>query len=320
MEQDQPNSNNRIKPDNNSEHGISKKGGVKSLLIPALVIAIVLVGIGGFKLLNKSDKSDDKATSTSSQQEASVAEVESWPTNTDITWSSGGDGTWITLPYDSTPPACPDPLVLDLPTPDFAKATSIAYPGQSRVGKFEGLGGNYKAHGGIRFQDNPDNNIRVVMPFNGSVVSATKDLVEGEYQYGFRIINACGVMISFGHLHDLTPELKAIADKLPDRPAGDSRATKIEPAVPFKRGDTVATVIGFTNSKNVGFDYGVYDLRTNNEASKDEAYRAAHGGQPAETAFHGLCWLDNLNEADKAAAKRLPGTDQVAGKQSDYCK
>ncbi len=320
MEQNQTNPSNQVKLGNGTEEKRMKKRSFNLLLIPALVIAIVLVGLGGFKLLNKPDKSDDKATSMTSEQEATVAEVESWPINNDITWSSGGDGSWITLPYDSIPPACPDPLVLDLPTPDFAKATSIAYPGQSRVGKFEGLGGNYKAHGGIRFQDNPDNNIKVVMPFNGSVVSATKDLVEGEYQYGFRIINACGVMISFGHLHDLTPEFKAIADTLPDRAAGDSRATKIEPAVPFKRGDTIATVIGFINSKNVGFDYGVYDLRTNNEASKNETYRAAHGGQVAETAFHGLCWLDNLNDVDKAAAKRLPGTDQVAGKQSDYCK
>lgn len=295
---------------NNDQRGISH------LLVPILLIVVVVTGFAGYRVLNASESKDSGTVSSNSKK--SVAE--SWPTDTDITWSSGGDGSWITLPYDAKPPACPDPLVLDLPTPDLSKASSILYPGQNRTGgSFDGLGGTYKAHGGIRFQNNPDNNITVVMPFNGSVVSASKDVVEGELQYGFSIVNACGIMISLGHMHDLTPAFQAIADKLPNRPVGDSRATKVEPAVAFKTGDKIATAVGLFNSKNVGFDYGLYDLRSYNQASKDPAYNKAHA-DTAEKSFHGLCWLDNLNSKDKAAAKALPATDETAGKTSDYCK
>jgi len=300
-----------------SMHKNTSQAGFGHLMLMIVVVVVVaVVGFAAYRVMNAKDEAgaNNPAATGNSQTLASA-----WPIDEEISWSSDGRGGWITMPYDAKPPACPDPLILDLPTPDFAEATSIAYPGQSRTGSFEGLGGNYKAHGGIRFQGHPDNNIEVVMPFNGSVVSATKDLVEGEYQYGFRIVNACGIMISFGHMHDLTPAFQAIADTLPDRAAGDSRSTPIEPAVAFKTGDKVATVVGLVNSKNVGFDYGVYDLRTNNEASKDEAYKAAHA-ETGETAFHGLCWLDNLNDEDKAAAKSLPGTDSVTGKTSDYCK
>jgi len=287
-----------------------------------LVIAILLVaivGFAGYRVFTSKDKTDSNKPTTSKATTEGQAQTDKWPTDTDVSWSSDGRGGWITMPYDAKAPACPDPLTLELPTPDFNKAVSILYPGQSRTGSFEGLGGTYKAHGGIRFEDNAGNNKDVVMPFNGSVVSATKDLVEGEWQYGFRIVNACGIMISFGHLHDLTPAFQTIADKLPTRPAGDSRATKIEPAVPFKTGDKVATAIGLVGSKNVGFDYGVYDLRSNNQAAMNADYKAAHA-DAGETAFHGLCWLDNLSDKDKAAAKALPATDQTYGKTSDYCK
>jgi hypothetical protein len=295
------------------------QSGFGHIIVVIGIVVITVVGFAGYRVISSNNEPETKDQKSSNSETGDKAQTPAWPVDEKISWSSDGRGGWITLPYDARPPACPEPLNLNLPTPDLAKATSIAYPGQSRIGNFEGLGGNYKAHGGFRFQNNPDNNITVSMPFNGSVVSATKDLVEGELQYGFRIVNACGIMISFGHLHDLTPEFKAIADKLPERAAGDSRATKIEPAVPFKTGDKIATAIGLVNSKNVGFDYGVYDLRTNNEASKDEAYKTAHAAA-GETAYHGLCWLDNLNDKDKAAVKSLPGTDQVAGKTSDYCK
>lgn len=298
----------------------SQAGFGHAIALIGIVIAVgVVLGFAGYRAFTAEKEANSEKVTTSNSADTDSSPVSTWPVDEKISWSSDGRGGWISLPYDSTPPACPEPLTLNLPTPDFAKATSIAYPGQSRTGSFEGLGGTYKAHGGIRFQDNPDNNIEVVMPFNGSVVSATKDIVEGEYQYGFRVINACGIMISFGHLRELTPSFKAIADKLPEREAGDSRATKIEPSVPFKTGEKVATVIGLINSKNIGFDYGVYDLRTYNEASKDEEYKAAHA-DAGETAFHGLCWLDNLSNADKTAAKSLPGTDQASGKKSDYCK
>ena len=91
-------------------------------------------------------------------------------------------------------------------------------------------------------------------------------------QYGFDIQNECGIMIRLGHLHDLTPKFQKIVDALPVGTVANSESQKIEPSIPFKQGDVIATVVGFKNSHNVGFDYGVYDLRSNNEASKDPAY------------------------------------------------
>ena len=48
---------------------------------------------------------------------------------------------------------CPDPFVFQLPI-DINKATSVLYPGQIR-------GGDYKAHGGFRFDKSLPNEITV---------------------------------------------------------------------------------------------------------------------------------------------------------------
>ena len=89
--------------------------------------------------------------------------------------------------------------------------------------------------------------------------------------------------------------------------------------VPFKTGDKLATTVGFKTTHNVGFDYGVYDLRQDNEASKNATYKAAHA-DTAELSSHALCWLDRLSSKDAAIVKALPAADQVSGKKSDYCK
>ena len=57
----------------------------------------------------------------------------------EVSWQNNVDG-WEP---SSTPPQCPDPLVLPMPV-SLADATSVLYSGQLR-------GNNYKAHGGLRF-------------------------------------------------------------------------------------------------------------------------------------------------------------------------
>ena len=292
------------------EHGFSH------ILVPVIILILAAVGYAGYRVLRTSDNATSKSPAASSKQAATKV---SWPTTPEVTWGATGEGSWMPFPYDVVPPACPDPLELALPTPDIKKATSILYPGQSRAGTFEGKGGTYKAHGGIRFDNNADNNIDVVMPFNGSVFRATRFLVDGEIQYGFDISNACGIMIRFGHLRELTPAFQAIADKLPAPIEGDSRTTKVTPNIAFKTGDKIATAVGFKNTKNVGFDYGVYDLRKNNEASKDATFSKAHA-DTAELTSHGLCWLDLVDSSNKATLKALPAGDSKSGKTSDYCK
>lgn len=286
-------------------------------MLPLVIVVIAAVGFVGYRITNNSkDKTSSNTKTNSANKEMAKSD---WPSGHNIEWSSDGHGGWITLPYDSKAPACPDPLVLNLPTTDIDQATSILYPGQSRSGSFEGLGGTYKAHGGIRFDKSKTNEIKVVMPFNGSVTRASNLLIEGEKQYGFDIVNECGIMIRLGHLHDLTPDFQKIADKAPVGGVNNSQTTKISPSVAFKVGDVIATVVGFKNTNNTGFDYGVYDLRSNNQASKDPAYQAAHK-DTAETAYHGLCWPNNLSAKDMKTVKALPGGDGATGKTSDYCK
>ncbi|MEI2834765.1 MAG: hypothetical protein V9G25_08325 [Acidimicrobiia bacterium] len=286
-----------------------------------IVITFLILAVISIAFTACSSKDNDKTKKDSSKTDLTTpakAEEAKWPTGNDATWSSDGHGGWITLPYDSKAPACPDPLNLNLPTTNIDQATSILYPGQSRSGTYEGLGGTYKAHGGFRFDNNQTNEIEVVMPFNGSITRAVSLLIDGEPQYGFDIQNECGIMIRLGHLHDLTPKFQKIVDALPVGTVANSESQKIEPSIPFKQGDVIATVVGFKNSHNVGFDYGVYDLRSNNEASKDPAYVKAHS-DTAELSYHGLCWLENLNDKDKAIVKALPAGDQTTGKTSDYC-
>jgi hypothetical protein len=281
------------------------------------IIVLAVIGFAGYRVLHKS--ADPATVHKTAGAGKTTENAPVWPTDKAISWWTTGEGSWMPLPYDVTPPACPDPLQFELPVKNANEITSILYPGQTRVGVFEGKGGNYKAHGGLRFDKRTDNNVAVFMPFDGSVIRGVRFLVDGEIQYGFDIVNSCGVMIRLGHLRELTPAFQAIADTFTPAVEGDSRNTKIEPAVAFKTGDKIATAVGFKNTKNVGFDWGVYDLRKNNEASKDAAYRAAHA-DTAESAFHGLCWLELLNSKDTAIIKSLPGGDQVSAKKSDYCK
>lgn len=290
--------------------------GAGHLVLLMVVVVVAVAGFVGYRVM--SAKPDNKPTSANTKTNEKPTAIV-WPIDEKITWQAGATGDWITLPYDSKPPACPDPLELNVPTTNVSEITSILYPGQTRQGEFNGLGGTYKAHGGFRFDKKTDHNVDVVMPFNGSVWRAARLTVEGEIQYGFDIVNACGVMIRLGHLRELTPAFQAIADKLPAAIEGDSRATKVLPMVAFKTGDKIATAVGLKNSKNVGFDYGVYDLRKDNQASKDPDYKAAHA-DTGETSFHGLCWPNNLSAKDAKIIKALPGGDQVAGKTSDYCK
>ena len=85
------------------------------------------------------------------------------------------------------PPPCPTPLTFTT-TVNLSRVTLILYPGQSR-------GGWYKPHGGFRF-DAPGETgeITVVAPMVSTVYRASRSLDNGEIQYMFDFINACGVL------------------------------------------------------------------------------------------------------------------------------
>ena len=202
--------------------------------------------------------------------------------------------------------SCPTPL---LQTPvDLSMVTSILYPGQER-------GGNYKAHGGFGFENATDNSVSVKIPLSGKITRVARYEEMGELQYLFEFEGDCGVSFKFDHLRKLTPKFEAVVNAFPIKE--DTRTDLVSPPVAVKVGEVIATEVGFLN--NVSVDFGVYDMRQKNEASKDPAWASAHSQYPADS--YGICWFDSLPQADSVAVKSLPSRDgSNNGKTSDYCK
>ena len=231
-----------------------------------------------------------------------------------LLWNKGvgTKSTSPNAPASSSPSAgatptssCPTPL---LQTPvDLSKVTSILYPGQER-------GGNYKAHGGFGFDNATDNLVTVTIPLNGKVNRVVRYREMGEIQYLFEFDGDCGVSFRFDHLRKLTPKFEAIVNAFPIKE--DTRTDLVSPPVAVKVGEVIATEVGFLN--NVSVDFGVYDMRQKNEASKDPVWASAHSQYPADS--YGICWLNSLPQADSAVVNLLPGRDGKFEKKSDYCK
>lgn len=212
------------------------------------------------------------------------------------------------------PPICPNPLVFSSPV-DVSLVSGILYPGQER-------GGDYKPHGGFRFDNRDTNKVEVRAIMDGAMIKASRYLEVGEEQVLLFYVNDCGIMVKHDHLLTLSPRLKTILDKIPLGKEGDSRTTNIEPKVYIKKGEVLATEVGFRNfnsHKNVSVDYGLYDLRTTNGVNYDSSFRSRF---PLidENGMHALCWLNYLEEPEKSIVKGLPGADGENGTQSDYCK
>lgn len=267
----------------------------------AILLVIVIVGAVGF--VGWQVVSSNSAKPKSSQPESSKT-----ASGQEVTWTLSQDG-WKP---SGTPPNCPQPLI-KFPV-DLSQATSILYPGQYR-------GGDYKPHGGFRFDKNTSNNVSVTAPLDAEVVRGAHYTVGGEDQYVFDFIAPCGYMYRFGHILTLSPKLSTIASKLPLNGEGDSRDTPIEPRVSFKAGEQVATAVGIVkgdrNTVNVFVDWGMYDLRVKNQASQNADWAAKH---PNETEQHAVCWFDLLSSQEEAQVRALPPGDPTSGKTSDYCE
>mgnify|MGYP000955439667 FL=1 len=225
-----------------------------------------------------------------------------------LVWSKGvgTKSTSSNASAASPQSACPTPL---LQTPvDLSRVTSILYPGQER-------GGNYKAHGGFGFDNATDNLVTVKIPLNGKISRVVRYREMGEIQYLFEFDGNCGVSFRFDHLRKLTPKFEAVVNVFPIK--DDTRTDPVNPPVAVTVGEVIATEVGFLN--NVSVDFGVYDMRQKNEASKNPAWASAHSQFPADS--YGICWFDSLPQADSVAVKLLPSRDGTHnGKTSDYCK
>lgn len=221
---------------------------------------------------------------------------------------------------------CPEPFVFEMPV-DINKVTSILYPGQIR-------GGDYKAHGGFRFDGSRPDEITVTAPYDAKVIMGARYPVNGEIQYTFDFEHPCGVRYRFGHLLTLSPKFQKIAEKFPLPTTLDSRTTQVNPPVEVKQGEVIATAVGLTRGGHEGFgglntfvDWGVYDHRQQNQASQDPKWATAYSLEDpdwsqyynSETYLYAVCWFDWLSASDKAEVLALPSADGEHGKESDFC-
>jgi len=285
----------------------------KLFLFIGLPLVIIFLLIAGSSLLgNQTEQktdSNDRQTQPPPAQETPAA-------NGAVRWENTTEGGWLAV--EGTPPACPEPFTIKSPS-DLTKATAMFPPGQERRGSFEGQGGNYKIHGGFRFDGLRPSDVKVVSPISGYVYRGGNYLIEGEIQYTFDIIHPCGMMVRLGHLRELSEPFKQMAAAFPQPVEGDSRTERISGFPEVKAGDLVATAAGFEKGPNVFFDLGVLDLRKKNEISQTPAYQQAHADNK-ELAWHAVCWYDMLPSNDATRTKNLPAGDPLSGKASDYCK
>lgn len=217
----------------------------------------------------------------------------------------GWDGTaWVN--HGGPAPACEDVL----PSPvDLSLVTSVLYPGQVR--------GDYKAHGGFRFDGQPAGAITVVSPIDGVALRGSRYLAGGEIQYTLDLVDPCGRMVRLGHLRTLAPKWDALFEALPAPVEMDSRSTAFPEGITVTQGEVVATAVGLIGTGNTFVDIGMYDLRQRNAASADPAWLAQHNN---DTHAYALCWFQLLSPEAQALIDALPAADGKMGRTSDYCR
>ena len=287
---------------------------MKNKILIALVVILVLVISAFFaqkEFVSREDAGKmEENVSTGSFEEITGQEKEIREdeiSDEGVTWIFYQDSSqWS---FAGKPPACSEPWVFPSPA-DIKSASSILYPGQVR-------GGDYKPHGGIRFDNLENNEVDVYAPMDGNLFMAARHLESEEVQYSLYFTNDCGIMYKLDHLRELTGKFNDIMEKIPMKGSGDTRTTQIVPSVFVGNGEHIATKIGFEANKNIFLDFGVYDLRKTNGVVYGEEFRAQFQNID-QFGTHALCWLDYLEEKDRSIAKSLPGGDGKKRKTSDY--
>jgi hypothetical protein len=219
---------------------------------------------------------------------------------------------------NGTAPACESPLAIASPA-DVTKMSAVLMPGQVR-------GCDFKPHGGLSSADPYYNDVTVstvrdAYLYRGARYIAQDDGGETQVQYMFDFMDSCGVMFRLDHLADLTDQFKAYADRLAEPKPEDSRTSMFDDHPFIPKGTIVATAIGIKASKNSFFDFGVYDLRQPNEASKTDLYKTdSLRISDKEQSFFAVCWFDLLQGNDKQVVAGLPQRNGSPQGDSDYCK
>ena len=231
-----------------------------------------------------------------------------------ITWMSNGSDGYAPTPPGAVVPDCTD-VGWQAPLRDFSLVEGRLEPGQIR-------GGNYKAHGGFRMKS-PD--VEVLSAINGVITSvaayrenANGSPENGEVQYLVEIQHPCGMQVRYDHLKVLSAPLQQLFADNGVIVGADSRTTFIQPPVPIKAGDVIATAVGFTETgANYSFDFGAYDLRTP-QPSKRSAAELMAMGPSGVLGQYGLCWYDLFGPETAATIRTIPIGSTEQG--SDYCE
>lgn len=208
-------------------------------------------------------------------------------------------------PFTANQTSCPEPLVLETPI-DLSLVTSILYPGQER-------GGDFKPHGGFRFDSSKPDAIIVAAPLDSELREAQRYMENGEEQYLMDFVNSCGIVYRFDHLAKFPAKFQSLSQSLPLISEQEWRTgSGVHQQRPgtfklsVKQGETIATAVGFRKTNNTFVDFGVYDLR---------GKRLYQNPRP-----YAVCWFDLLSPEDSAKVKSLPAADSQNGTQSTLCK
>ena len=207
--------------------------------------------------------------------------------------------------FSSNQSPCPNPLVIQTPV-ELAKVTSILYPGQMR-------GGDFKPHGGFRFDNSKPDEIVVRAPLDGTLREAQAYMESDEIQYLLDFENPCGIVYRFDHLVSFAPKFAEVVKRLDVINEENWRSGKgvHQPEmgsfnINVKQGEVIATAVGFRKTNNTFVDFGVYDLRGKSLYQNPRPYA--------------VCWFDWLPQADAKIIKSLPSGSSESGTTSTLCK
>lgn len=277
---------------------------------PVLLACIVLICIFaiGWKV-SQNQPTDD----TSQSRPLPVAtDAGSQPDNKQLAgWTvDGGPGsTWRYT--GGTPPRCPQPILAKSPS-DMSRATDIGLPGQYR-------GTHYKAHGGVRFDGSEATDITVQLPLDATLVGLKRYFEADELQYLLEFEHPCGIRIRFDHVAVSTPQFQAIAETTP-APTADTRSVPTPELFgqKFTAGTQVASAVGMPKANNIGYDFGVYDIRQPNAVSRNSTWADLHRDE-SSYAYYGVCWIPMLPSAQAKQLRSLYGSNPTNTYISDYC-
>jgi len=261
-----------------------KQDGFSPVYIVIIILIIFGLGFAAYRVSSETNKN------TASQEQS-------------VEVSSKKESGEENRPTDS----CSKNPTIPLPV-DAKRIASVLYPGQVR-------GNNFKPHGGFRLDGG--NDAAITLPLDAKIIDGVRYIEAGEIQYMFDFETDCKIRFRLDHLHTLGPELQTAAEKLP-QPTEETKTTNID-GISLKAGSVVATKIGFLKTQNASFDFGLYDMNAQNNASKDENWQKSFEYQ-TELAKHAVCWFDYLSEEQESLIRSLPAGDFAQGKNSVYCK